>query len=289
MMGTRSRWLELKMLRRRRLLVSLGLPGVLRGTTLCVAAGALLAAVLPSVAHARIAACADGSVVFAKKWEDVHCTGAVEVAPKDVPQFGYVPDDPVAERRALRRQQEAMRERDLEAQLDALLLPAVQAGPATPAPTPVALSAAAYRDLARLVALSQERAPAAIERGAPPAQIRLAHSRAFERKVRAELAVRGSTAPGPILLFSVETSAAGLGARPPTFAQRGVSFRPQPLDPSQLGWIAGAGAAHERGAPRLGYVVLPAGFDLARPLVVFWGDAVAAAWLRRQEPAPHHQ
>ena len=273
--------LDLKMLYRRRPLVFVDPCRVLRGITLYVAAVTLLAAALPTTARALIAACADGSVVFAKRWEDVHCAGAVEVAPENMPQLGYVPRDRSAERRAFSRQHEAMRERDLEAQLAALPAPAIQARPSAPALPLVALSAAEYRDLARLVALSQERAAVAIERGAPPVQMRLAHSRAFEARLRADLAARGASAPGPILLFSVEPTAGSLGAMPPSFAQRGVTFRPQPMDRSQLGWIVGADAAPDRGAPRLGYVALPAGFDLTRPLVVFWGDAVAAAWLRR--------
>jgi hypothetical protein len=281
MMGMRPRWLDLKMLYRRRPFVSVDLSRVLRGISLYVAAGMLLGAALPTSARALIAACADGSVVFAKRWEDVRCSGAVEVAPEDVPQFGYVPRDRSAERRAFSREHEAMRERDLEAQLAALPARAIQARRSAPALPLVALSAAEYRDLARLVALSRERAAVAIERGAAPVQIRLAHSRAFEERLRADLVARGSSAPGPVLLFSVEPTAGSLGAMPPSFAQRGVTFRPQPMDPSQLGWIAGADAAPDRSAPRLGYVALPADFDLARPLVVFWGDAVAAAWLRR--------
>jgi len=268
------------MLHLRRPLVCFDLSRVLRGISLYVAAVTLLAAALPSSARALIATCADGSVVFAKKWQDVRCSGAVEVAPEDVPQFGFVPRDRVAEGRAFSRQHEAMRERDLEAQLAALPAVAAQARPSGPALPLVALSAAEYRDLAGIVALSQERAVVAIERGAPPVQIRLAHSRAFEARLRSDLAARGSSAAGPILLFSVEPAAVGLGATPPSFAQRGVTFRPQPMDPSQLGWISGADAAPGRDAPRLGYVALPAGFDLARPLVVFWGDAVAGAWLR---------
>jgi hypothetical protein len=281
MMGARSRWLELKMLHQSRPLVSLDLSGVLRGIVLYVAAGTLLAAALPTAAHALVAACADGSVVFAKRWEDVHCAGAVEVVPENVPQLGYVSRDRSAERKAFRRKHETMREGDLEAQLAAVLASAVQARPTGPALPLVALSAAEYRDLARVVALGQQRTAAAIERGGPPVQIRLTHSRAFEERLRAELAARGSSAPGAILLFSVEPTAADLGSMPPSFAQRGVTFRPQPMDPSQLGWIASGNAAPDRRAPRLGYVALPAGFDLTRPLVVFWGDAVAAVWLRR--------
>jgi len=269
------------MLYRRGPLGSLDLPGALRGISLYVAAGALLTAALPSTARALIAACGDGSVVFAKSWEDVHCAGAFEVTAANVPQLGYVPRDPVAERRAFNRKYEVMRERDLEAQLAALPAVAAQARPSGPALPRVAVSAREYRDLARLVAHSQERAAVAIERGAPPVQIRLAHSRAFEERLRAYLGAHGSSVPGPILLFSVEPMAVDLAAMPPAFAQRGVTFRPQPMDRSQLGWIAGGYTAPGRAAPRLGYVALPAGFDLARPLVVFWGDAVAAAWLRR--------
>ena len=168
MMGTRPRLLDLKMLYRRRPFVSLDLSVSCAGSPSTWQQRTLLGAALPTSARALIATCADGSVVFAKKWQDVHCSGAVEVAPKDVPQFGYVPRDRVAERRAFNRQHEAMRERDLEAQLAALPAVSAQARSTGPALPLAALSAAEYRDLARLVALSQERAAVAIERGAPP-------------------------------------------------------------------------------------------------------------------------
>jgi len=267
------------MLHHRRPRVFPGRSRVECGISLCAAAAALVAVFLPSAGHALIAACADGSVIFAKKWEDVRCAGAAEVAPQDVPQLGFVPRDAAKQRQTLRRELEAMREGDLEAQLAAL--PAVGAPPGASGLPLVALGAAEQRDLARLIAVGRERAAASIERAAPHGRIRLAHSRAFEARLRAGLGARGSSAPGPVLLFSLEPGAAGLGATPPCFAQGGVTFRPHPMDSGQLGWIAVAAGAPERGAPRLGYVVLPAGFDLARPLVVFWGDAVAAAWLRR--------
>lgn len=278
-MERRPRWLELKMLRRRCRLVRLGPCAVPPAITRCVAAGMLLAAALPTPARALVAACGDGSVVFAKRWEDVHCSRAEMVTPRDVPQLGYVPRDASKERRELRSELEAMRERDLEAQLAAFSAPAVGARSGVPALPPVSLGGAENRDLARLVALAHERSAAAIERGTPPLLMRLAHSRAVEERLRTRLAARGTPAPGPILLFWLEPPVAGLRATLPAFAQRGVTFRPQPTDPGQLGWIPGSDDPPGRGEPRPGYVVLPAGFDPARPLVVFWGDAVAAARL----------
>jgi hypothetical protein len=237
MMSMRPCRPELKMLRCRGLLAILDPSHVLRGIGRCAAAVLLLGIAWPGTAGALIAACRDGSVVFAKRWEDVHCAGAVEVAPGEVPPLGPRPRNPIRERQAFRKKLEATREWGIEAQLEAL--------------------------------------------PAEPVQIHLAHSRAVEARLRAELAARGSTVRGPILLFWAEPTTAELSATSPSFAQGGVTFRPQRGDPSQLGWISSSDVAVGSGVPELGYVVLPAGFDPTRPLVVFWGDGVSAAWLRR--------
>lgn len=233
---------------------------------LCLGAGLLVAAVLPTEARALVAACADGSVVLARGWRDVHCAGAVEVAPGTVPPMGMPKSLPTGVPQSFRRQLEAARERDIDEQLAS-----VDAAP----PPLVSLDATQRRDLARFIELSQAAEAASIEREggeAPPARMRIAHSRAFESKLRAVLAARGASAPGPILVFSLEPSAAAFADATPAFAQRGVTFRPRSGDRTQLGWLG----------ERLGYLALPAGFELSRPLAIFWGDAVAAAWLQER-------
>jgi hypothetical protein len=234
----------------------------------------LLAVPIASDASALVVSCADGSVVFAQRWRDVHCAGATLVAPGSVPPLGLRPPEPsLARRRAFRARQESAREREIESQLaDALSRgpapPAVSSGPPTAQPPPGPARLAGAAPGAGVLELEL--------RGARPARLRVAHEPAFERRVRAQLAARGVAAPGPVLVFSLASATVGAGVPVPAFAQGGVTLRPDASDPGQFGWLGA-------GRPALGYVALPARFDLARPLVVFWGDAVAAARLR---PAP---
>jgi hypothetical protein len=248
-----------------------------RGVALLAALG--LAAASASDAAALVAACPDGSVVFAPRWQDVHCAGAALVAPGGVPRLGLRPPEPsLARRQALRAQRESAREREIERQLTAALsrgalLPAVSAGPVAPP------GADLQRGLAgRLGAAASGAGVLELElRGARPARLRIAHAPAFERHVRAGLAARGVEVPGPVLVFALAPAAAAAGVPVPAFAQGGVTLRPDASDPAQLGWL-------DSGPTALGYVALPARFDLARPVVVFWGDAVAAAQLRPGRP-----
>ena len=253
-----------------------------------------LAALVPAHSGALVADCEDGSVVLASRWEDVHCTGAVEVAPGETPRLGAVRQLDRPDWRKARRQREAQRELDLETQIEhartgrrpgretlrpqretlrqAAGLPAFEA-------TRFELSESEYDSLSRFIERSQERAPAHIARDAEGrARMRLAHSRAFEAKLRARLVAAGRDGAGTVLVFSLAPHGAQLGD-PPHFGQRGSTFRPQTPDPAQLGRIVRKGGPLDEAAPRLGYVVLPAGFDLGRPVLLFWGDAVAVARL----------
>lgn len=250
-----------------------------------LAATLLLAAAPASDASALVVSCADGSLVFARHWRDVHCAGATLVARCSIPPLGLRPPEPsLARRQAFRAQQESAREGALERQLaDALSRRA--APPAVSSAASAAPAAEERRSLDRLLGSAPAGGVLQLElRGAQPARLRVAHSPALERRLRADLAQRGLPAPGPVVVFSLAEAAAGPGVPVPAFAQGGVTLRPDAADPAQLGWL-GAGAPEPgRGTPRLGYVALPAGFDLTRPLVVFWGDAVAAARLRPAGP-----
>jgi hypothetical protein len=233
-------------------------------------AGALMAV---TDASALVASCPDGSVILAKHWADVRCLGAVEVTPGSTPRLGPARRAGRPDKQAFRRREEAARERDLEHQIH----------PSWP-PPPQVLAAATlppepHRNLGLLIALS----PTAVSLEGPglPGRLRLAHSVAFEALLGGALAASGAPPGGPILVFSLTPPADGRGATPPSFAQGGTTFRPAPADPRQLGWITPEAGEAPLAAARLGYVVLPAGFELDRPLAVFWRDEVTAARWRR--------
>jgi hypothetical protein len=275
-------------------------PYLSRRLRLLAGLGAIgLAALVPADSPALVANCEDGSVVLASRWEDVHCAGAVEVAPGETARLGEARRLDVPDWRKARRQHEAQRELDLETQIErahtALRLEREtrrqqretlrprretlqQALPELEA-TRFELSKPEYDALSRFIELRQEFAVADIARGAAgPARMRLAHSQAFEAKLRVRLVAAGRDGAGIVLVFSLAPQGAQLGD-PPHFAQRGSTFRPQSPDPAQLGRIIRKGAPEDEAGARLGYVVLPAGFELGRPLVLFWGDAIAVAQL----------
>ena len=73
-----------------------------------------------------------------------------------------------------------------------------------------ALSDEDARDLALIIELSQQRAPAAFargERGAPTLAVRVAPSAAFEARLRDAWSRRGRTLAGPVVLFSARAAA----------------------------------------------------------------------------------
>jgi hypothetical protein len=207
----------------------------------------------PAVVRAGIvAACADGSVILAKKWTDVHCAGAVEVAPED------------------RSSQALLRE--------------IPSQPSPAARPSLTLSADESRDLARLVDLSQRGTPAILELahdGDTTAVLQIAHSRAFEAQLRARQRAAANFPLGRVLVFSLEPADSDLVATHLSFSQRGRGFRPGAGDPRELGWIDAGGATTELGDRRIGYIILPRFYEVSRPLAVFWGDSVVATTLRR--------
>ena len=99
--------------------------------------------------------------------------------------------------------------------------------------------------------------------------MRLAYAQEYEAKLHAALS---PSIAGPVLVFSLDHGTLRPAGEPLAFAQGGVSFRPATHDPAQLGWIPGARAA---GVEQIGYVALPSGFDLTRPVAIFWGDAIS--------------
>jgi hypothetical protein len=243
-----------------------------------VVAAPLVAAAIDGGGRSVIASCADGSVIFATKWEDVHCAGAIRMPPGHVPRVGSMRDRAAA----IGLDREAARERDLEEQI----AEAIARRPATSRthPAPVTLTPRERADLRHFVALGRAPAAATIEyeRNGSLDRMCLAYARWFDTRMRHAFAAWGISLTGPVLVFRLEPSASGESAPMPSFAQGGATFRPDASDARQLGWIAEGGAASRPPASRLGYVVLPSGFDVNRPLAIFWGDAVVTTrpWRR---------
>jgi hypothetical protein len=155
--------------------------------------------------------------------------------------------------------------------------------PATPAPAgpvPLRLSAEETRDLALIVELTQKRRPAGFDDGnaggAPALSVRLAHSPAFETRLREHF---GGAPLGPALLFLA--AAAGEGVFHPnfTFVQEHLAFSPERDDPRAYGVLEGEVGALGPGERVLGYVVLPEPVDLSAPMDVYWNDRrISVAW-----------
>ncbi len=146
------------------------------------------------------------------------------------------------------------------------------------------LSAAELRDLASIVEMMQEYAPAGVVRrdaaGTPQAVVRVARSTAFDARVRQALQDFGSPATGPVVLFDVVAATQGPFYGNLTFVQGHIAFHPDTGNPTQFGLLEGELGVVDPGRTLLGYVVLPPHMDLARPLDIYWNDIQITATLR---------
>ncbi len=153
----------------------------------------------------------------------------------------------------------------------------------TAAPLDLGLTDEEARDLALIIEFSQQRAPAAFSRGgeaAPTLWVRVAPSAAFEARLRDAWARRGQALSGPVVLFSARAVAPESFHPNFTFVQGHQAFHPDPGDPTQLGLIRGGLGDLAPEAAVLGYVVLPAQVELAKPLDIYWDDRQITATLR---------
>jgi hypothetical protein len=159
-------------------------------------------------------------------------------------------------------------------------LPPVAAAPPRSQSLDLAFNEQELRDLALIVDLAQERAPAtfAAEGGAGPA-LRLARSAAFESRLRDASARTGRALAGPVLLFSATSSQPQPFHPNLTFVQGHRAFHPDIADPGQLGVISGRIGTVAPDEPLLGYTVLPEHLDLASPIDIYWDDRLLTAKL----------
>jgi len=271
-----------------------------RGALLLLGVGVLTAA--PVIAHAGVvAACGDGSVILAKKWSDVNCVGAVEVAPDDVPPIGSGKRPrPIAWANFLREQEDLRRANQrppvrvdraknrapaVSAMRDPSMARQRSTLPSNAYARPsLRLTADERRDLSLLVELSQRSTPAVLEHtrtGARKAVLQIAHSRAFETRLHARQRAAGDYRLAPVLVFSLEPANTDLRTTSLSFVQGGPGFSPNVDDPRDFGWIGESDTSMKKAGRRLGYIVLPESFEVSRPLAIFWGDAVVATTLRR--------
>jgi hypothetical protein len=254
--------------------------------------------------------CPDGSLFVVKRRQDVPCANAKEVAPDEVPPLrpSYLPRPYAWE--VFHARQDPNNPYNLvdsaRAVREAGAPPPEGAGetaPAPPAPPPpelasaprpappppqprevaLALSPEEKRDLALLVELSQERAPATLAQDADGKRalvLRLAHSRAFEARLHAAAHAAGRPARGSVVLWSAEAAAPASFHANLTFAQAHTAFHPEHGDPAQFGVLEGEPGNLAAGERVLGYVVLPAELDATQPLDVYWDDRRLVTTLR---------
>jgi hypothetical protein len=271
--------------------------------------GVLLCGAAESARASITGVCPDGSIFVVQSPEAIPCSGAKQVEPTELPPLKpellprpYAwevfnqqqnPNNPYNLIDAARQVREA---RAAEAAGAALPEPGQPARPPVSAPPPsqpapaqdagpvdLGLSDQEARDLALIVDLAQQRAPAAFARGdgdAPAITLRVAPSAAFEARLHQAWAARGRGIRGPVLLFTVRAEAPAPFHPNFTFVQGHQAFHPDPEDPTQLGPIRGGVGELTPGSDLLGYVVLPEQFQLAHPLDIYWDDRQITATLR---------
>lgn len=268
------------------------------------------AAVSPPVAasaHASITGvCPDGSIFIVQRPEAIPCRNAKQVEPDAVPPLKpeflprpYAwevfnekqdPNNPYnlidSVREPRDRPERQVRRADPHSSPSALPDPRAQAAPpSAPSGAGLALTDDDIRDLALIVELAQQRAPATLTRtgtdGEPSLVVRFARSEAFDERLRLASAEQGGPAAGPGVLFSAIAMEPDRFDANLTFVQGHVAFQPDVADPSQLGLLRGQLGALAAEASVLGYVVLPAHMDLSRPIDIYWNDRQLTATLRR--------
>jgi hypothetical protein len=264
--------------------------------------GAFSAAHAGSGTHTGL--CPDGSLFVVRQREAIPCSGAKLVEPSEVPPLrpellprpytwevynqGADPNNPynlidaAREVRALRQGGAPPSATDGAAAAappgppSGAPPPALASTAAPPAPGALAVAEDEVRDLFLIVELSQEAAPAEFVKeaadGSEVMAVALAHSPAFEERLRAGHPQAVLLEGGPVLLFSVVAQRDEAFHATLTFTQGHLAFSPDPANPLQLGLLQGRLGELEAGEVVLGWIALPPGMDLHQPLGVYWND-----------------
>jgi hypothetical protein len=149
-------------------------------------------------------------------------------------------------------------------------------GRAPVAPLDLGLSDQELQDLFLIVELSQERVPARFDRttadGRGVFQVAMAHSGAFESRLREAWASRGGLGGSRVLLFTAVSKRAEEFFANFTFVQEHLSYQPSADNARQIGILQGRLGSLDANEVVLGYVVLPDTISLAQSLDVYWND-----------------
>jgi hypothetical protein len=141
--------------------------------------------------------------------------------------------------------------------------------------TDLGLTDGEVRDLFKIVALSQQNAPAEFVKqtdGRDALRVSFAHAASFEARLHESWSAAGAPGANPVLLFSVVSKRSETFQPSFTVTQGALAAQIEATDPHQLGILQGHLGKLERDGVVLGYIVLPAQMDLSRPVDVYWDD-----------------
>lgn len=148
-------------------------------------------------------------------------------------------------------------------------------------PRDLGLTDGELRDLFFIVELAQERAPAVFLKekanGDETLRLSLAYSRSFEQRLQESWSRSGAAVSNRVVLFTVVAQKADTFQPNFTLTQGHLAAQIDANDPRQLAVLQGHLGELQRDEVVLGYLVLPEGMDLARPMDVYWDDRRLAA------------
>ena len=246
--------------------------------------------------------CPDGSMFVVQQLDNVPCEHARIVDPSEMPpmrpehlQYPYNwyvdqetrnPNNPYNLLDSAQKLREARRAQQAT-EAEALLASDEGRSPGEPEAAAPSVAVPRFsedelRDLVRLVALRQQVAPAELivedVYGNQKLRIQWAHSAAFEARVLEAL----QRDPGATHVIAFMALAPGDSTEfHPNFlvVQGSRTFRPDPEDGSEVGFLAGNPGPIPRGSLALGYLVVPAIFDPALSMELWWNDQSARTLL----------
>jgi hypothetical protein len=143
-----------------------------------------------------------------------------------------------------------------------------------PPPPRLDLRPQELEDLVSLVALRQQMAPAELlvsdAQGGERLRILLAHSEAFEAQL---LQAVGRPAEDWKVVLFVAAAREAFEFHPNFFVVQGsATFRPDPADPAELGFLVGRAGEVPDGELVAGYFIFPSRFELEHSLELYWND-----------------
>ena len=247
--------------------------------------------------------CPDGSFFIVGDLEDVPCARAKLVDPADLPpirpqllprpytwhvdQQARDPNNPYNLLDAAEKIREARSARTGPVpapaeQKSATKRSGPRVEPRLPGGSVPQFSEAELRDLIRLIEKRQQIASAELGiedlRGGERLRILLAHSRSFETIVLDWFDL--SSEDQRVIAFVVVAPGEQTDFHPNFFVVQGArTFRPDPADPRELGLLVGTPGPIPGGSLALGYLVIPASFDPATSMDLWWNDRSTTATL----------